>query len=464
MKEDKQANVMWGGHFSKAPAKIMEEINVSISFDKKLYKEDIAGSIAHTKMLAKQKIISKDESLQIISGLKTIQKEISEQKFIFKDELEDIHMNIEYRLKELIGDIAGKLHTARSRNDQVATDFKLFVRKANEETIILIKELIQNLLDKAQENTNVILPGYTHLQAAQPICLAHHFLAYVEMLGRDLSRFHDANERLNESPLGVAALAGTSFPINRQFTAKELDFKKPSENSLDTVSDRDFALDFLANSGIIMSHLSRFAEELILWLSQGFNFISLSESFTTGSSIMPQKRNPDGAELIRGKTGRVYGNLITLLTVIKSLPLAYSKDLQEDKEPVFDSYETIISSLKVISGMVKDLIINKAEMLNATKKGFITATDIADYLVKNLNIPFRKAHHITGKIIIFAEKNKLQLDEIKLIDLQRIEPMIRKDIYDILNIENSVKSRNSYGGTAPEEVKKAIKRARKKYL
>jgi len=415
-------------------------------------------------MLAKQKIITKDESLKIISGLNQIKKEILENKFVFDKSLEDIHMNIENRLKDLIGDVAGKLHTARSRNDQVATDFKIFVRKANQEILLLIKNLIRDLATQAENNTDVILPGYTHLQAAQPVSLAHHFLAYIEMLGRDLSRFTDANKRLDECPLGAAALAGTSFPIDRDFTAQQLGFSKASENSLDTVSDRDFALDFLSNSSIIITHLSRLAEELILWVSQGFNFISLSESFTTGSSIMPQKRNPDGAELMRGKTGRVYGNLMSLLTVIKSLPLAYSKDLQEDKEPVFDSYETIISVLKIASGMVQNLTINKENMLKATDKGFITATDLADYLVKNLNMPFRNAHHTTGKIVVFAEKNNLQLHQIKLTDLQKIEPLIKEDIYDILKVENSVISRDSYGGTSPKQIKQALQRAIKKYL
>lgn len=464
MDKNNKANLMWGGHFSKAPDQIMQEINASIDFDKKLYQEDIAGSLAHVKMLAKQEIISREESLKIISGLDQIKKEITENKFIFDKSLEDIHMNIENRLKELIGDVAGKLHTARSRNDQVATDFKIFIRKANQEIILLIKELITELIKQAEHNIDVILPGYTHLQAAQPVSLSHHFLAYIEMLGRDLSRFTDANNRLDECPLGVAALAGTSFPIDRDFTAKQLGFSKATENSLDTVSDRDFALDFLSNSAIIVTHLSRLAEELILWISQGFNFISLSESFTTGSSIMPQKRNPDGAELMRGKTGRVYGNLINLLTVIKSLPLAYSKDLQEDKEPVFDSYDTVISILKIASGMIQNLTINKENMLKATEKGFITATDIADYLVKNLNMPFRNAHHITGKIVVFAEKNNLQLHQINLADLQKIEPLIKEDIYDILKIENSVTSRDSYGGTSPKQVKQALKRAIKKYL
>lgn len=463
MSNSDKPNIMWGGYFSQAPDKIMQEINASISFDKKLYKEDIAGSIAHSKMLEKQGIITKNEAKKIINGLEQIKTEIATGKFIFQTELEDIHMNIEGRLKELIGDVAGKLHTARSRNDQVVTDFKLFVKATNNQIIALLKELINNLIIKAESNINTILPGYTHLQIAQPVSFAHHLLCYVEMLGRDVTRFEDANKRLDESPLGVAALAGTSFPIDRDFTANKLGFKKPSENSLDTVSDRDFALDFLSNSSICMSHLSRFAEEIVIWMSQGFEFIKLSDAYTTGSSIMPQKRNPDAAELIRGKTGRVYGNLIALLTVMKSLPIAYSKDLQEDKEPVFDSSDTLLISLKVIGGMVKDMTVNKENMLSAANKGFITATDLADYLVQEINMPFRLAHQITGKIIKLAELKNCKLAELTLKELQNIEPDINEKIYQILTIENSVKTRISYGGTSPKAVKQAIVRVKKKY-
>ena len=459
----KKSNIMWGGHFNQAPDQIMQEINASVGFDKRLYVEDITGSLAHVKMLAKQKIIPRDDAKKISQGLEKIKDEILRDEFDFKEELEDIHMNIEARLKDIIGEVAGKLHTGRSRNDQVATDFKIFVRKANNEVVGLLKELIASLLKKAENHIDVILPGYTHLQAAQPVSLAHHFLAYVEMLGRDLSRFEDANDRLNESPLGAAALAGTSFSIDRKFTAVELGFKKPSENSLDSVSDRDFALDFLANSSIAMGHLSRFAEEIVIWMSQEFKFITLSDSFTTGSSIMPQKRNPDAAELIRGKTGRVYGNLMTLLTVMKSLPLAYSKDLQEDKEPVFDSYDTMIIALKVFKGMVDNMQVNKENMFAATDRGFITATDLADYLVQKYQIPFRRAHHITGKVVKLAEIKGCNLEEIELSELQQIEAKIDQDIYSVLTVLNSVNSRESYGGTACGSVKQAIKRAKKKY-
>jgi len=463
MAQQKKPNTMWGGHFSKAPDQIMQEINASISFDKNLYKEDIKGSIAHSKMLAKQNIITQTEAEEIAKGLNHIEGEIDSGIFQFSEALEDIHMNIESRLKEIIGDVAGKLHTARSRNDQVITDFRLFVRTTNNQIISLITGLINSLIKKAESNIDTILPGYTHLQVAQPVSLAHHFMAYVEMLGRDISRFEDSNNRLDESPLGVAALAGTSFPIDRDFTANELGFSKPTENSLDTVSDRDFALDLLSNSSICMSHLSRLSEEIVLWMSQSFKFITLSDAYTTGSSIMPQKRNPDAAELIRGKTGRVYGNLITLLTVMKALPLAYSKDLQEDKEPVFDSSNTIIIALKVASAMVDDMKINDDNMLNATNTGFITATDLADYLVREFKIPFRNAHHITGKIVKLAEEKKCGLDEIKLEELQKIEPKINNDIYQILKTENSLNTRSSYGGTSPKTVTEAIIRAKNKY-
>ncbi len=458
-----KANPMWGGHFSKAPSEIMSEINASIGFDQKLYQEDITASIAHAEMLAVQKIISKAESNKIIKGLKAINQEISAGKFAFKAELEDIHMNIEARLKEKIGDVAGKLHTARSRNDQVATDFKLFVKRANQEVIILLHELIAQLIKKAEPHINTIMPGFTHLQAAQPVSFAHHLHAYIEMFGRDIKRFSAAQERLDELPLGAAALAGTSFPLKRELVAKKLGFKNITANSLDTVSDRDFALDFLSNVAIAMSHISRIAEELVLWMSEGFKFIKLSEEFTTGSSIMPQKRNPDAAELLRGKTGRSYGNLLSLLTVMKSLPLAYSKDMQEDKEPVFDSYDTIIVALKALTGMLADLEVNQDKMLAATEGGYITATDLADYLVKNLNLPFRQAHHVTGKVVKLAEQQDKQLVDLTLTELQKIEPKIKADIFKILTVENSMNSRKSKGGTAASQVKKALQQAKKQY-
>ncbi|MBT4879179.1 MAG: argininosuccinate lyase [Alphaproteobacteria bacterium] len=464
MTKDSKANPMWGGHFSKAPSQVMEDINASIAYDQKLYQQDIKGSIAHATMLASCKIITKQEAAEIITALEQIKEEISTGKFEFKAELEDIHMNIEARLKAIIGDVAGKLHTARSRNDQVATDFKLYVKQANSEVIILLKELISALIKLAEKNLETIMPGYTHLQAAQPVTFAHHLHAYVEMLARDLSRYEDANNRLNQSPLGAAALAGTSFPIDRHKTAKLLGFKEPTNNSLDSVSDRDFALDFLANTSIAISHLSRFAEEIIIWLSKAYDFIKLSDSFTTGSSIMPQKRNPDAAELVRGKTGRIYGNLMSLLTTMKALPLAYSKDMQEDKEPLFDSHNTIIIALKAMIGMVTDMEVKAENLLSATASGFITATDLADYLVRNFKVPFREAHHITGKLVKLAEQNKVDLADLELEDMQKIEPRIKEDIYSVLTVENSVKSRSSYGGTAPLQVEVALKEAKKKYV
>jgi argininosuccinate lyase len=457
----KTSNPMWGGHFDKAPDEVMQDINPSIDFDKRLAGEDLAGSFAHVEMLEKQKILTKKEVSEIKKGLTQIEKEINTGKFKFSRELEDIHMNIEARLKVLIGDVAGKLHTARSRNDQVATDFKLFVKKSNSQVTSLIQELALELIKKAEKNLEVFLPGYTHLQAAQPVSFAHHLHCYVEMLGRDLSRFRDANERLDQCPLGAAALAGTSFDTDRNFTAKKLGFKEPTNNSLDSVSDRDFALDFLYNSSVLAGHLSRFAEEIIIWMSEGFKFVKLSDSFTTGSSIMPQKRNPDAAELVRGKTGRINGNLVALLTVMKGLPLAYSKDMQEDKEPVFDSYDTIIIVLKAMIGMVSDMEVNSENMLNATKSGFITATDLADFLVKELKMPFRDAHHVTGRIVKKAEARECDLADLELKDMQEVEPKLTKNIFNVLTVENSVKSRKSHGGTAPSQVKKALASAKK---
>ena len=458
-----KANAMWGGLFSQAPDQIMQKINASISYDQRLYAEDIKGSIAHSKMLAAQNIITEQEAEQIINGLQQIEAEIVQGEFDFSEELEDIHMNIENRLSQIIGSVAGKLHTARSRNDQVVTDFKLFIRKTNEQIISLLQNLIKELLQQAEDNIEVILPGYTHLQVAQPVSFAHHLLAYVAMYERDISRFKDANHRLNESPLGVAALAGTSFAIDRDFTAQQLGFAKATDNSLDTVSDRDFALDLLSNIAIVMGHLSRFAEEIILWSSQSFSFISLSDAFTTGSSIMPQKRNPDAAELIRGKTGRTYGNLITLLTVVKALPLAYSKDLQEDKEPVFDSSDTIVIALKVMAAMVGDMKINSKNMLAATQQGFITATDLADYLVRECQLPFRQAHHVTGQIVKIAQQRNIELSKLTLDEMQQIEAKITNNIYDVLEVKNSVASRKSYGGTAPQQIRQILDNLKNKY-
>ena len=455
------SNQMWGGRFAEKPATLMQQINQSITFDKKLYKQDIAGSIAHAKMLAKVKIISASEKTQIVNGLTQIQQEIESGKFNFQIELEDIHLNIESRLKEIIGDVAGKLHTARSRNDQVAVDFRLFVRENIDEILELIHDLQKNLVKKSAENLEVIMPGFTHLQIAQPVLFSHHLLAYFEMFKRDESRLHDLRRRMNECPLGACALAGTSYPIDRHFVASELGFDRPTSNSMDSVSDRDFVLEFLFCLNTVASHLSRLAEEIIIWMSRGFQFINLSDRFTSGSSIMPQKKNPDGAELIRGKAGRIAGALISLLTTMKGLTLTYSKDMQEDKEPLFDALESSKLTLKVMAGMIDDMKINRDKMLVMASSDYSCATDLADWLVKNLKIPFRQSHHITGSIVKMAEDKNLQLHQLKLGDLQKIEKKITKDIFNFLDVKSSVNSRESYGGTAPIMVKKQIIEAQK---
>jgi len=455
------ANKMWGGRFETSPAEMMLEINQSITFDKKLYKQDIQGSIAHAEMLSAVKIISRPEAKKIIDGLQKIEKEINSKKFIFKKELEDIHMNIESRLKEIIGDVAGKLHTARSRNDQVATDFRLFIRDEVDAIRELLISLEKNFVIKAEKNIDVIMPGFTHLQVAQPVLFSHHLLAYFEMFKRDISRLDDLRSRMNECPLGACAMAGTSFPIDRFATALALGFAKPTSNSMDSVSDRDFAIEFLSCASLIALHLSRLAEEIVIWMSKGFEFIKLSDAFTSGSSIMPQKKNPDAAELIRAKSGRIFGALISLLTVIKGLPLTYSKDMQEDKEVVFDAAENIKLALTAMSGMVLDMSINKEKMLAMSKTGYSTATDLADWLVKNLQIPFRDAHHITGTIVKMAEEKNLDLHQLKISDLQKVEKKISAKIFDVLSVENSVNSRTSFGGTSNSAVKSQIAIAKK---
>ena len=447
---------MWGGRFASGPAAIMEEINASIGFDKKLYKEDIKGSSAHAAMLAAQGIISAADYDEIEKGLKTILAEIESGKFVFSRKLEDIHMNIEARLAELIGPAAGRLHTARSRNDQVALDFRLWVREETDKTIQSIRHLIETLLDRADEEVETLMPGFTHLQVAQPITLGHHLMAYVEMFGRDLSRMHDARERMNESPLGAAALAGTSFPTDRFMTAKALGFREPTRNSIDSVSDRDFALEFLSATAICAIHLSRLAEEIVIWSTAQFNFIHLPDSFSTGSSIMPQKKNPDAAELVRAKTGRINGSLIALLTIMKGLPLAYSKDMQEDKEQVFDAAQSLELSLAAMAGMIGDLEVNRDVMKKAAGSGYSTATDLADWLVRKLGLPFREAHHITGHAVAVAEKKKCNLSDLTLEDLKTVYPDITEDVFDVLSVEKSVQSRKSYGGTAPQEVRRQI--------
>ncbi len=463
IKTNKSANPLWGGHFDSGPSEIMEKINESISFDQKLYEYDIKGSIAHCDMLVKKKIISSQEGKQIIKGLKQIKKEINLGKFVFKTELEDIHMNIESRLHDIIGDVAGKLHTARSRNDQVATDFRLYVRDALDATEESLKLLQSTLVERAVEHVSTIMPGFTHLQTAQPVTFGHHLMAYVEMVGRDRGRVKDAKNRMNECPLGSAALAGTSFPIDRKATAKALDFNSATANSIDSVSDRDFAIEFLSIASITSMHLSRLAEEIVIWSSADFNFVKLSDAFTSGSSIMPQKRNPDAAELVRAKSGRIYGSLFCLLTVMKGLSLTYSKDMQEDKEPVFDAAENLALCINAMAGMMKDLKVNKDKMKEAAGRGYSTATDLADWLVQNLGIPFRKCHSISGQIVKLAEERSCNLEEIPLEDMQKIEPKITQGILEVLSVENSVKSRTSYGGTSPMNVEKAIKEAKKKY-
>jgi argininosuccinate lyase len=459
----KNSNQMWGGRFSSKPAELMQQINQSITFDKKLYAQDIAGSIAHAKMLAKVKIISENEKKQIINGLSKIKNEIDNNQFNFSIELEDIHLNIESRLKEIIGDTAGKLHTARSRNDQVALDFRLFIRDNIDEISKLIYQLQQNLLAKSSQNISVIMPGFTHLQVAQPVLFSHHLMAYFEMFKRDFSRLQDLKNRLNECPLGACALAGTSYPIDREFVAKELGFARPTANSMDSVSDRDFVIEFLFCLNLIANHLSRLSEEIIIWMSRGFQFIKLSDRFTSGSSIMPQKKNPDGAELIRGKTGRITGALVALLTTMKGLTLTYSKDMQEDKEPLFDALDSSKICLQLMAMMVEDFTVNRDKMLAMANTDYACATDLADWLVKNLKIPFRDSHHITGKIVKIAEEKSLELSQLKLADLQKIEKKITKDIFNYLDVKSSVESRNSYGGTSPTQVKKQIDLA-KKYL
>jgi len=457
MSDSKTSNEMWGGRFASGPSAIMQAINASISFDRKLFAQDILGSIAHSEMLAKTGIISAADQKKIAKGLKTILGEIESGKFVFSEKLEDIHMNIEARLAELIGPAAGRLHTARSRNDQVAVDFRLWVKNEFARVAAALKNLISAFLARAEEHAATVMPGFTHMQAAQPVTFGHHCMAYVEMFSRDLSRVRDAIERMDESPLGAAALAGTGFPVDRHMTAKALGFREPTRNSLDSVSDRDFALEFLAVAAITATHLSRLAEEIVIWSTPQFGFVKLSDSFSTGSSIMPQKKNPDAAELVRAKTGRVNGHLIGLLTVMKGLPLTYSKDMQEDKEAVFDAAETLDLMLAAMTGMVSDMTIDAVAMKRAAGAGFSTATDLADWLVRSLGLPFREAHHVTGRVVALAETRKLGLEELALADLQSIHPGITAAVFSVLSVQNSVKSRTSYGGTAPAEVKKQVR-------
>ena len=450
------ASKPWSGRFTEKTDKLVEEFSASISFDKRLYKHDIMGSITHARMLAKVGILTKKEVDKIISGLKAIEKEIVAGKFRFTPDLEDIHMAIEKRLIEKIGPVGGKLHTARSRNDQVALDVRLYLRDEIKEIQSLIRDLQKALVNVAKKNLDCIMPGYTHLQRAQPILFSHHLLAYYEMLKRDHERIADCLTRVNVMPLGAGALAGSPYPLDRDFVAKELGFAKPTDNSLDSVSDRDFCIEFCGAASILMMHLSRLSEEFILWSSQEFGFIELSDAFSTGSSIMPQKKNPDVPELVRGKTGRVYGNLLSLLTTMKALPLAYNKDMQEDKEALFDTVDTVKDCLKVFSPMLTTMKINKKKMLNATKQGFLTATDAADYLVKK-GVPFRESHHITGRVVAYCIKTSQGLEDLSIDEWRGFSKAFGKDIKEVISVEASVKSKKAKGGTAPEAVKRRLK-------
>ena len=449
---------MWGGRFSARPDEIMQAINVSIEVDKRLWQQDLRGSRAHAAMLAKQGIISFNDAQTITEGLEKIEHEIRDGVFPFRHEFEDIHMNVEARLRELIGPVAGRLHTARSRNDQVATDFRLWVRDSTDQTLQQLWDLQGALLLRAEAYADALMPGFTHLQPAQPVTFGHHLMAYVEMFGRDYSRFADARKRMNENPLGSAALAGSPFPIDRFATSAALDFDGPMSNSLDGVSARDFALEVLGHAAICAGHLSRLAEEIVIWTTPQFGFVKLSDSFSTGSSIMPQKRNPDAAELVRAKTGRITGSLVALTLVMKGLPLAYSKDMQEDKPPVFEAFDALDLALRAMTGMVLDLEANTERMQAAAGAGFSTATDLADWLVRTLDIPFRDAHHVTGAAVRLAESKGVDLAQLELGDLQNLEARITDDVYKVLTPQASAASRQSYGGTAPDQVRLQIQR------
>ena len=457
-------NTVWGGRFDSAPDDLMTAINASVSFDCRLYAEDIAASKAHAEMLVAQGIIPAEDGAEIQAGLDTIRDEIEDGQFAFKSELEDIHMNIESRLSGMIGAAAGRLHTARSRNDQVATDFRLWVRAALETTDREMRDVQAALIDRAEEHAATVMPGFTHLQSAQPVTFGHHLLAYVEMLGRDRGRVGDCLSRLNESPLGAAALAGTSFPIDRQASAAALGFDRVAANSIDAVSDRDFALEALSSAAIAAMHLSRLAEELVIWSSTQFAFIRLSDGFSTGSSIMPQKRNPDAAELVRAKTGRITGALVALLTVMKGLALSYAKDMQEDKEPVFDAFDSLSLCLRAAAGMIRDLQVDTAAMSSAAGAGHATATELADWLVRELGMPFREAHHVTGRVVRRADELACRLEELSLEELQAVEPRIVAAARDVLDPVRAVESRSSYGGTAPSQVRAQVTRARQRFL
>ena len=447
---------MWGGRFADSPGALMQAINVSVGFDQRLAEQDIAGSLAHSDMLAAQGVITSEDRDAIHAGLSQIRDEIRAGAFAFKDELEDIHLNIEAALKERIGEAAGRLHTGRSRNDQVATDFRLWVRDSVDGFIGQLRALQRACLGQAETHAETLMPGFTHLQVAQPVTFGHHMMAYLEMFARDESRFRDARERLNESPLGAAALAGTPYPLDRDATAKALGFARPMANSLDAVSARDFALEALAAASICATHLSRLAEEIVIWTSAQFQFVSLPDHLTTGSSIMPQKRNPDAAELVRAKVGRILGAQVALSVVMKGLPLAYSKDMQEDKEPVFDAFDALEVALAAMTGMVAEMVPNTVNMAEAAGAAFSTATDLADWLVRELGLPFRDAHHITGSLVAMAEGKHIKLHEMALSDMQAVHGGITEGVFDVLSPDASVRSRMSYGGTAPERVREQV--------
>ena len=457
---DDGTNSMWGGRFTSGPDAVMEAINASIDVDQRMAKQDIDGSRAHARMLAQQGIISDADAAAIDDGLATVSEEIAQGLLTFRRELEDIHMNVEARLKEIVGEPAGRLHTGRSRNDQVATDFRLWVRDSIDRVDAGLAALIGGLLDRAEEEADTILPGFTHLQPAQPVTLGHHLLAFVEMFSRDRGRFADARKRLNESPLGSAALAGTPYPLDRDMTAQALGFDGPTRNSLDSVSARDFALEYLAAASILATHLSRMAEEMVVWSSAAFGFISFSDAWSTGSSIMPQKRNPDAAELLRAKVGRIFGAFTSLLLTMKGLPLAYSKDMQEDKEVTFLAADAIELSLAAAVGLVADFQPDREAMRAACLKGHLTATDLADWLVRALGLPFREAHHVTGTLVALADEKGARLDELSLEDLQSVHADITAAVFEVLSVEASVASRQSFGGTAPDRVREAIAAAR----
>ncbi|QJB69438.1 argininosuccinate lyase [Parasphingorhabdus halotolerans] len=452
---------MWGGRFADGPSSVMREINASIPFDKKLWRQDIRASLAHVAMLAAQKIIEAEDATQIIRGLNQIAQEFEANGITENLDLEDIHMHVEARLTEILGPVAGRLHTARSRNDQVATDFKLWVRDALDMVDAALEELQKALLDRAEEHADTVMPGFTHLQSAQPVSLGHHLMAYFEMIRRDRSRFADARTRMNESPLGAAALAGTGFTIDRGNTAQMLGFDGPTRNSLDSVSDRDFALDYLMAATQCSLHLSRLAEEFVIWASQPFGFISLPDSYSTGSSIMPQKRNPDAAELVRGHSGRIAGAMQALVMTMKGLPLAYSKDMQDDKPPVFEAHDLLGLSIAAMTGMIAEVEFRPARMRELAESGFSTATDFADWLVREAKLPFREAHHVTGTVVALAEKQNCGLSELTLEQFQQIDARISEQVFDVLTVDASVASRSSYGGTAPIQVKAQITSARK---